>query len=145
MTKSNQPVAFPLFLRNVRTVLCQAARSGSFRLLMALVITLFSILGKHVPMVIVHSHESSHVASVHDPHAAPDDPHDHEEHPGEDNDGNSGDHHHHLAFSDGTTLFSVQQSLSLAFLHEIRLSPASLGDVCPDGPVFELVKPPQVS
>ncbi len=147
MTRTNKTAVSPPFWRHTRHVLCWPVRSALFRFLMALIITLFSIFGKQFSKVIVHAHEFPHVASAHDPHAASDDDHDHdhEELPGEDHDESSSEHHHHSVFSDGTTLFSVHPSPSLFLLHEVRLSPESLADVCPDGPVFDLVKPPQVT
>jgi hypothetical protein len=105
---------------------------------MALSISLFSIFGNYTSTVIVHEHESVHLTSAHDLHDAPDDHH------GEHHDDEGGEHHHHLAWLGGTTLFSAPLSYPLLSLHGVRVSNASFNDTCPDGPVFDMVKPPQV-
>ena len=139
MTKTNPPSPFPHSLRSSWPVLRGLVRSVPFCFLLALSITLFSIFGNYTSTVIVHQHESVHLTSAHDLHDAPDDHH--EEHHGDED----GEHHHHLTLCGGTTLFSVPLSYSLFSLHGVRVSPASFDDACPDGPVFDMVKPPQVA
>jgi hypothetical protein len=108
---------------------------------MVLCVAIYSVWGIRMNSVIVHDHPESH-AGHHLEMLHASDPHhdDHENH----HDGDEGEHHHHLSISSGVAIASVTPSSHSFSQHVTKLSPTLLDEVCPSGPVFELIKPPQV-
>ena len=108
---------------------------------MVMCVAIYSVWGTRMNPVVVHDHPESHaghhLAMLHVP-----DPHheDHEDH----DDSEDGEHHHHLSVSSGVAMVSVTPSSDPFFQRVTKLSPTPFDEVCPSGPVFELIKPPQV-
>ena len=118
------------------------SRAVGLRVLMIFCVALYSVWGMKVTPVVVHDHDDSHVEHHVEMHHAPDPHHgDHEDH----HDDEKGEHHHHLSYNANVAMASVTPSHPAFFQRFIKLRPTSFDEVCPSGPVFELVKPPQAS
>lgn len=118
------------------------SRAVGLRVLMIFCVALYSVWGMMVPPVVVHDHDDSHVEHHVEMRHAPDPHHgDHEDH----HDDEKGEHHHHLSYNANVAMASVTPSHPAFFQRFIKLRPTSFDEVCPSGPVFELVKPPQAS
>lgn len=119
--------------------------SGSIcRLLLLFCFALFSITGGRFSYVIEHAHGGAHESGhlEHHPHGESQDS-EHQEHNPES--GEEGEHHHHLV-SAGAELWNIEVLTQPQVLRPITLCSAEfLHDVGPDGPVFEITKPPQVA
>lgn len=114
------------------------------RVFMVLCMAIFSVNEVRADSVMVHHHhqEEAHEGQDLELHVDLDL---HSGHQDENHDGESEGHHHHLSCSGGVAMFAVWPAHQKFFQQAVRLDAASCDDVCPDGPVFELVKPPQVS
>ena len=110
--------------------------------MIVLCVALYSIWGIRMNSVVVHDHDESHVEHHVEMHHPPDSHHDdHEDHHNDEN----GEHHHHLSHTVNGAMASVTPSNPAFFQRFTQLRPTSFDEVCPSGPVFELVKPPQAS
>ena len=113
------------------------------RVLMVICMAISSVNAVRAETLIVHHHqESAHEGQDLDLHVDLDL---HSDERDENHDGESEGHHHHLSYSGGVAMFAVWPAHQKFFQMAVRLDAAACDDVCPDGPVFELVKPPQVS
>lgn len=122
--------------------LSRLSRAVGLRVLMVFCVAVYSIWGMRMNPVVVHHHDESHVEHHVEMHYAPDShPDDHEDH----QDGENGEHHHHLSYNANVAMASVTPSNPAFFQRFTELRPTSFDEVCPSGPVFEWIKPPQVS
>lgn len=128
------------------SILPDPVRAVLFRCLLALCVVLSAIPDSRAEAIIVHEHDHAHEEHVVKGHVDPgfpaEDDHD-DDHEGDH--GTDGEHHHHLAASPGVTLFTLPSCSPRLFVSAQRLEPLSFDAACPDGPVFELIKPPQVA
>ncbi len=112
------------------------------RVLMVLSVALYSIWGVRMNLVIVHDHSETHADHHWEAHHTPESSHDdHEDH----HKGDEGEHHHHLTFSGNVAMASVTPPSHFFSQRIIMLNTTSHDEACPSGPVFEWIKPPQVS
>lgn len=117
------------------------SRTVGLRVLMVMCVAIYSVWGTRMNPVVVHDHPESHAGHHLEMLHAPDPHHDdHEDH----DDSEDGEHHHHLSVSSGVAMVSVTPSSDPFFQRVTKLSPTPFDEVCPSGPVFELIKPPQV-
>ena len=115
-------------------------RAMGLRVLMVLCFALYSVWGVRITPVIVHDHGEVHAGHDVEMHPAPESHHE-DHHDGEED----GEHHHHLAGSVSVAMASVTPASHAFFQRFTKLRPTSFDEVCPSGPVFEMIKPPQVS
>jgi hypothetical protein len=118
------------------------SRSLWLRFFLIVCVALYSLPGTHATRVIVHEHLESHDIHHVEMHEAPDSHSDEHQEPHHGEDGEQ--HHHHLSSSTGVAMASVTPSHPAFFQRFTKLRPTSFDEVCPSGPVFELIKPPQV-
>ncbi|MES2437524.1 MAG: hypothetical protein V4584_00565 [Verrucomicrobiota bacterium] len=150
MTYRKQRDSHPATVRECGPGFCRLSRSACFRFFMVICIALYSFAGTRFTPVIVHSHQEAHGEHLVEFHDAPEPDHHDEYHDGENGqetgeENDEGEHHHHLSFSGGVAMASVMPSNQPFIQRVMKLSPTSFDEVCPSGPVFELIKPPQVS
>lgn len=114
-------------------------RAMGLRVLMVLCFALYSVWGVRISPVIVHHHDELHAGHDIEMHPSSE-PH-HDDHDGEED----GEHHHHLSCPVNVPMVSVTPASHAFFQRFTKLRPTSFDEVCPSGPVFEMIKPPQVS
>ena len=122
--------------------LSRFSRAVALRVLMVLCIALYSVWGIGLVTVVVHDHDESNANHHGESHHALDPYHDdHEDH----HEGDEREHHHHLSCSSSVAMASVTPPSHIFSLRITLLNAMSFDEVCPSGPVFELIKPPQAS
>lgn len=145
MTYRNQRNSHPVTGEGCGPGFCRLPRSACFRLFMALCIALYSFAGTRLMTVISHSHHEAHGEHLVILHDALESDHHDEHHDGENSEEKGeGEHHHHLSFSGAVAMASVMPSNRLFIQRVMKLSPTPFDELCPSGPVFELIKPPQI-
>ena len=123
---------------------CIFGSGSTCRGLLLICFALFSITGGRFSYVVEHAH-GGHEAD-HTEHHLHGESHD-LEHPEHDQESNEegGNHHHHFV-STGAELRTMEMLVHLPLYWPTTLCSAEfLHDVGPDGPVFEITKPPQVA
>ena len=117
----------------------RSLRAIVVRVCLVLSLAIYSAWGSRLTAVIIHDHDGVHHGNHGELHHAPD-PH-HDDH----HDGEEGEHHHHLSCVVSVAMVPATPLSHTFFQRVIKLRPTSLDEKCPSGPVFEMIKPPQVS
>ena len=148
------------FIRNVIPVFIRAAIEAMLQTFLILSIVVVYGVGSVAGVEFEHDHggdhavESTEAPDDHHHHHHDHDDHHHDDHNGgedelggetpDDEEGSSSHHHSHVVSFDtqvATNLVNLQRSEAGIFSNE-RLIPEK--DLCPDGPFYELSKPPQL-